>query len=211
MLCDIANISLERKSHFLDAYQLRSKNNHLGKISRPKHWGAKLRAQQSTPQELEVLKVPIFNLNLLYIYVVDIAVLSWYFFSRNTLVIRAWQHSNARSDWLLFYEKEGDGLYKWFRLTSLQFYQYSKWDFQREKCLTLSEKWTMFTVRPSNSGYMRIVGRQLSSHRCSRLYLGHLLRNLRALPTIRVHPELDGRTLDIVHSFEKITQFWLNG
>ena len=121
MLCDIANISLERKSHFLDAYQLRSKNNHLGKISRPKHWGAKLRAQQSTPQELEVLKVPIFNLNLLYIYVVDIAVLSWYFFSRNTLVIRAWQHSNARSDWLLFYEKEGDGLYKWFRLTSLQF------------------------------------------------------------------------------------------
>jgi len=28
----------------------------------------------------------------------------------------------------------------------------------------------------------------------------HLLRYLRALPTIRVHPELDGRTLDIVHS-----------
>ena len=83
--------------------------------------------------------------------------------------------------------------------------------FQHEKCLALSEKWTMFTVRPSNSGYMRIVGRQLSSHRCSRLYLGHLLRNLRALPTICVHPELDGRTLDIVHSFEKITQFWLNG
>ena len=27
-----------------------------------------------------------------------------------------------------------------------------------------------------------------------------LLRYLRALPTIRVHPELDGRTLDIVHS-----------
>ena len=83
MLCDIANIALERKSHFLDVYQLRSKNNHLGKISRPKHWCAKLRAQQSTPQELEVLKVPIFNLNLLYIYIVDIAVLSWCFFSRN--------------------------------------------------------------------------------------------------------------------------------
>ena len=76
LLCDIANIALERKSHFLDVYQLRSKNNHLGKISRPKHWCAKLRAQQSTPQELEVLKVPIFNLNLLYIYIVDIAVLS---------------------------------------------------------------------------------------------------------------------------------------
>lgn len=133
MLCDIANIALERKSHFLDAYQLRSKNNHLGKISRPKHWCAKLRAQQSTPQELEVLKVPIFNLNWLYIYIVDIAVLSWCFFSRNTLVIRTWQHSNARSDWLLFCEKEGDGLYKWFRLTSLQFYQCSKCDFSAWK------------------------------------------------------------------------------
>ena len=30
--------------------------------------------------------------------------------------------------------------------------------------------------------------------------LEHLLRYLRALPTIRVYPELDGRTLDIVHS-----------
>ena len=29
--------------------------------------------------------------------------------------------------------------------------------------------------------------------------LEHLLRYLRALPTIRVHPELDGRLLDIVH------------
>ena len=30
-----------------------------------------------------------------------------------------------------------------------------------------------------------------------------LLRYLRALPTIHVHPELDGRTLDIVHSLIK--------
>ena len=29
----------------------------------------------------------------------------------------------------------------------------------------------------------------------------NLLRYLRALPTIRVHPELDGRALGIVHSF----------
>ena len=29
--------------------------------------------------------------------------------------------------------------------------------------------------------------------------LEHLLRYFRALPTIRVHPEWDGRTLDIVH------------
>ena len=32
------------------------------------------------------------------------------------------------------------------------------------------------------------------------LRLEHLLRYLRALPTICVHPELDGRTLDIFHS-----------
>ena len=36
-------------------------------------------------------------------------------------------------------------------------------------------------------------------HRDDRLRLEHLLRYLRALPTIRVHPELDGRILDIVH------------
>ena len=45
----------------------------------------------------------------------------------------------------------------------------------------------MSIVRPSNSGCTWIVGRAL------------LLRYIRALPTIRVHPELDGRTLDIVH------------
>ena len=33
-----------------------------------------------------------------------------------------------------------------------------------------------------------------------KLRLEHLLRYLRALPTIRVHPELDGRSLGIVHS-----------
>ena len=33
----------------------------------------------------------------------------------------------------------------------------------------------------------------------------HLLRYLRALPTIRVHPELDGCTLDIVHSLKGVT------
>ena len=32
------------------------------------------------------------------------------------------------------------------------------------------------------------------------------LRYLRALPTICVHPELDGRTLDIVHSLNKQSQ-----
>ena len=42
-------------------------------------------------------------------------------------------------------------------------------------------------MRPSNSG-------------CT----WHLLRYFHALPTIRVHPELDGRTLDIVHSLNGI-------
>ena len=53
----------------------------------------------------------------------------------------------------------------------------------------------MPSVRPSNSGCTWIVGRALRY-----LRLEHVLRYLRALPTIRVHPELDGRTLDIVHS-----------
>ena len=48
---------------------------------------------------------------------------------------------------------------------------------QREKMSCYVMQWTMSSLRPSNSG-----------------------RYLRALPTIRVHPELDGRTLDIVHS-----------
>ena len=38
---------------------------------------------------------------------------------------------------------------------------------------------------------------KFTTHLCS---FEHLLRYLRALPTIRVNPELDGRTLDIVHS-----------
>ena len=46
----------------------------------------------------------------------------------------------------------------------------------------------MSSVRPSNSGCTWIVGN-----------LDHLLRYLRALPTIRLFPELDGRKLDIAH------------
>ena len=53
------------------------------------------------------------------------------------------------------------------------------------------------SVRPSNSGCTWIVGRAL------RLRLEHLLRYLLALPTIQVHSELDGRTLDIVRSFKR--------
>ena len=36
----------------------------------------------------------------------------------------------------------------------------------------------------------------------ARRELEHLLRYLCALRTISVHPELDGRTLDIVHSLD---------
>ena len=45
----------------------------------------------------------------------------------------------------------------------------------------------MSSVRSFNSGCTRIVGSYL-----------------RALPTTQVHPELDGRTLDIVHCFYNI-------
>ena len=37
------------------------------------------------------------------------------------------------------------------------------------------------------------------------MLLRYLLRYLRTLPTIRVHPELDERKLDIVHSLIKIS------
>ena len=59
----------------------------------------------------------------------------------------------------------------------------------------------MSSVRPSNTGWTWIVGRAL------RLRLEHLLRYLRALPTIQAHPELDGRTLDIVHSLNSTSVF----
>ena len=58
-------------------------------------------------------------------------------------------------------------------------------NWQQNACHGLFKEWTMSSVRPSNSGCTRIVGR---ARRC-----------LSALPTIQVHPELDGRTLDIVH------------
>ena len=49
----------------------------------------------------------------------------------------------------------------------------------------------MSSKRSSNSGCTWIVGRALiGSLRCSRLRLEHLLRYLRALPTIRVHTNL---------------------
>ena len=43
----------------------------------------------------------------------------------------------------------------------------------------------------------------------SSVCLKHLLRYPPALPTIRVHPELDGRMLDIVHSLKNTPVVWL--
>ena len=65
----------------------------------------------------------------------------------------------------------------------------------------LEKQWTVLSVRLSNSGCTWIVGRaRRQPKRCYRLRLEHLLRYLRALPTTHVHPELDKRTLDTVHS-----------
>lgn len=60
------------------------------------------------------------------------------------------------------------------------------------QCCGLFKEWTMSSVRSSNSGCTRIVGR------ARRLLVTSYLS---ALPTIQVHPELDGHTLDIVHCF----------
>ena len=50
----------------------------------------------------------------------------------------------------------------------------------------------------------------MSSVRSSKfgMRLDHLLRDLRALPTISVHPELNGLTLDIVHSLKFTSIAW---
>ena len=52
-------------------------------------------------------------------------------------------------------------------------------------------------VRPSNSGCTRIFGR-------ARRYRKSISSYLTAVPTIQVHPELDGRRIDIVHCFYEI-------
>ena len=49
------------------------------------------------------------------------------------------------------------------------------------------------------------VNLSLPQTQVARLRQEHLLRYLCALPTIRVHPELDGRTLHIVHSLKGVT------
>ena len=54
--------------------------------------------------------------------------------------------------------------------------------------------------KDKTSTFQKFLGHFLGSYIYSRLRLEHLLRYLRALPTIRVHPELVGRTLEIVHS-----------
>ena len=55
------------------------------------------------------------------------------------------------------------------------------------------------TINLQRGFYMKFTT-HLGSQRGSRLRLEHLLRYLQALPNIRVNLELDGRTLNIVHS-----------
>ena len=68
----------------------------------------------------------------------------------------------------------------------------------------------MSSVRPSNSGCTRIVGRARRYMKCSvrdvRGAAESISSYLSALPIIQMHPELDGRTLDIVHCFYNIAR-----
>ena len=63
----------------------------------------------------------------------------------------------------------------------------------------------MSGVRPSNSGCMRIhyTGELEGCVRDARDAAESISSYLSALPTIQVHPELDGHTVDIVHCFYK--------
>ena len=67
----------------------------------------------------------------------------------------------------------------------------------------------MASVYPSNSGCTRIVGEHEGSVRDARGAAETISSYLSALPTIQVRPELDGRTLDIVHCFYNIAFFTL--
>ena len=118
-------------------------------------------------------------------------------------------HASTRSDWLIFYEKEMDGSQRWFRLTS----QSVKFQFFSVKNVLLyykSNGQCLACVHPIRDALGQL-GEHLGSQRCSRQRLEHLLRYLRALPTIHVHPELDGRKLDIVHSLNRNTTFNQSG
>ena len=66
------------------------------------------------------------------------------------------------------------------------------------------KEWTIPSERPSNSGCTRIIGRAKGSVRDARSAAESISSYLIALPTIQVHPELDGRSLGIVHFFYNI-------
>ena len=64
----------------------------------------------------------------------------------------------------------------------------------------------MSSVRPSNSGCTRMIGKHEGSVRDARGAAESFSSYLSALLTIQVHPELDGRTIDIVHCFYNIAR-----
>ena len=67
-------------------------------------------------------------------------------------------------------------------------------------CPRTLKEWTMSSVHTSNSGCLQIVG--IVARGAAENISGYLS----ALLTIQVHPELDGRTLDVVHCFYNIAR-----
>ena len=68
----------------------------------------------------------------------------------------------------------------------------------------------MSSVRPSNLRCTRIkcMGEHEGSVREARGAAESISSYLSALPTIQVHPELDGRTLNIAHCFYNIAGYF---
>ena len=138
----------------------------------------------------------------------------------NSLPARVSHQPSSLNIWL---RCQGKSLFKVYSfkmmqpLKSLVFLKTSRSIFSqtarlRELAIWSVQKKRLFCVKNVLLCYKRngqCLGRHEGSWRCSRLRLEHLLRYLRALPTIRVHPELDGRSLGIVHSLISTLQAWV--
>ena len=82
-----------------------------------------------------------------------------------------------------------------------QVFNWSNLSKQRPTCLNMSQH--LATRWPNARNMLHSTRlRYVVLACCDRL--AGALRYLRALPTIRVHPELDERTLDIVHSLNVV-------
>ena len=110
---------------------------------------------------------------------------------------RVLSQCNTRLRLLYLLKKEMDGSQRWFRLT-LQSVKFRLFSMKNVSLRSKSNGQCLAYVHPIWDALGQL-GERLGSQRCSRLRLEQLLRYLRALPTIQVHPKLDGRVLDIVH------------